>query len=437
MYTRTSCFIFIMVAFFYLSVHAQMIVKNSDNQKVLRITTDGNMGIGTSTPSHKLHVNGSLRVTGALIDGDNTAGGNGHILQSSGSNIYWVDPSGAGFGDTDWVEANNNVYRESGNVGVGTTAPDHKFTVEGDSRLYGTLFLERACHNDPIVSDMPAIYAGDDCGNELQEPGGLNIQTATTNGSMRFYVEGGVGEGEKPQLTIHPTSVVVWPGVDFQAANFHVHDYQVSISGGAEPPLEIRNRSNVPSIIFTGDNNKCTEGHDFAAFEFIDTYAYPIDPPDITIAKIRVTATEYYQTGHHGTSMSFMTRASNGGDLEDRLWLDMDGNVGIGTTSPQGKLDVNGSIYQRGGELHADYVFQPDYKLESIEEHAAYMWENSHLSAIPPRKTDANGLEVVEFGAHQRGIVEELEKAHIYIEQLHKRLENVEALLSRYEVEKH
>jgi hypothetical protein len=31
-----------------------------------------------------------------------------------------------------------------------------------------------------------------------------------------------------------------------------------------------------------------------------------------------------------------------------------------------------------------------------------------------------DGQEIIEVGAHQRGIVEELEKAHIYIEQLNK-----------------
>ena len=35
---------------------------------------------------------------------------------------------------------------------------------------------------------------------------------------------------------------------------------------------------------------------------------------------------------------------------------------------------------------------------------------------------DKNGREVVEVGSHQRGIVEELEKAHIYIEQIHKQI---------------
>lgn len=100
------------------------------------------------------------------------------------------------------------------------------------------------------------------------------------------------------------------------------------------------------------------------------------------------------------------------------------GYVGIGTGNPQGELDVNGSIYQRGSQLHADYVFESDYKLESIEEHAEYMWNNKHLKAIPKAKVDEEGREIVEFGSHQKGIVEELEKAHIYINQLHKHIKD-------------
>lgn len=95
------------------------------------------------------------------------------------------------------------------------------------------------------------------------------------------------------------------------------------------------------------------------------------------------------------------------------------GGVGIGTTDPLGALDVNGTIYQRGIQIHADYVFEPDYVLESIEEHATFMWQNKHLKAIPEAKADENGREIIEVRAHRKGIVEELEKAHIYIEQLH------------------
>jgi len=95
-----------------------------------------------------------------------------------------------------------------------------------------------------------------------------------------------------------------------------------------------------------------------------------------------------------------------------------------------GRLDVNGPIYQRGKRLHADYVFESEYQLESIEDHAKFMWSKKHLKAVPRAKVDDYGSEIVEAGAHRRGIVEELEKAHIYIEHLHHRLKALEEKLA-------
>ncbi len=113
----------------------------------------------------------------------------------------------------------------------------------------------------------------------------------------------------------------------------------------------------------------------------------------------------------------------------------VNGGVGIRTLTPapDAALDVHGPIYQRGSRLHADYVFEAGYPLESIEEHAEWMWTNRHLPGIPRAQTDGDGTEVVEVGAHRRGIVEELEKAHIYIEQLHKRISTLEERLAKLE----
>jgi hypothetical protein len=123
------------------------------------------------------------------------------------------------------------------------------------------------------------------------------------------------------------------------------------------------------------------------------------------------------------------------GQATSRVAITNSGNVGIGTLSPQGMLDVDGSIYQRGRQLYADYVFETDYKLESIDEHSQFMWQNGHLKAIPKVQFDGNGREIVEVGANQRGIIEELEKAHIYIEQLNKRIKVLEEKLATLEVE--
>ena len=105
------------------------------------------------------------------------------------------------------------------------------------------------------------------------------------------------------------------------------------------------------------------------------------------------------------------------------------GRVGVGTNEPQGKLDVNGSIYLRGSLLHPDYVFESDYELESIEEHASYMWEHKHLPAIGKGQYSQDGEAVIELGARSQGMLEELEKAHIYIEMLDKRLNQLQEIV--------
>ena len=141
-----------------------------------------------------------------------------------------------------------------------------------------------------------------------------------------------------------------------------------------------------------------------------------------------------YGDGANGTNIGGYFWAQNGGAnyAVYAAWGEsyFAGNVGIGTTNPAGKLDVNGSIYQRGAILHADYVFEPGYKLESIDEHSEFMWQEKHLPAMPKIQKDENGQEMVEIGARSKGIVEELEKAHIYIEQLNKENKELRAKLT-------
>lgn len=101
--------------------------------------------------------------------------------------------------------------------------------------------------------------------------------------------------------------------------------------------------------------------------------------------------------------------------------------------TPAGKLDVNGAIYQRGGVLHADCVFDADYALEPIEDHAKFMWSRKHLPGVPKACVDADGWEIVEIGSQRKGILEELEKAHIHIEQLHRRANEKDARIAELE----
>jgi hypothetical protein len=104
--------------------------------------------------------------------------------------------------------------------------------------------------------------------------------------------------------------------------------------------------------------------------------------------------------------------------------------IGNPTNYAYFEIDNDGSIIHRGDELYADYVFAKDYDLESIEEHAERMWSDQHLPAVPPVIVDNSGAEVVDLGARNKGVLEELEKAHIYIEQLNARLKLQEEMIA-------
>ncbi len=65
------------------------------------VLTNGNVGIGTSTPSQALTVNGNLALSGAIFDSTNASGTAGMILESTGTSTLWTDTKsltgGAGY----------------------------------------------------------------------------------------------------------------------------------------------------------------------------------------------------------------------------------------------------------------------------------------------------------------------------------------------------
>ena len=118
------------------------------------------------------------------------------------------------------------------------------------------------------------------------------------------------------------------------------------------------------------------------------------------------------------------------------------GNVGIGTLSPDEKLTVKGKIHTQevrvdmAGPLVPDYVFENDYKLKTLPEVEEYIKENKHLPEIPSAKEiEKNGLMLAEMNM---ALLKKMEEMTLYmieqnkkIEDLQKQNKKIEALENR------
>jgi hypothetical protein len=105
------------------------------------------------------------------------------------------------------------------------------------------------------------------------------------------------------------------------------------------------------------------------------------------------------------------------------LSINDDLNVGIGTTTPDTKLTVNGNIHAKEVKIDLsipapDYVFANDYKLRSLKEVEDYINKNNHLPEIQSaRELEKNGLMLAEMNMNLLKKVEELTLYMIELEK--------------------
>ncbi len=112
---------------------------------------EGNVGIGIDTPSEKLDVVGTVKMTGfKMLTGAN----DGYILTCNSSGMgTWQSPTSGigGSGTANYITkftaattlGNAGIYETSaGDIGIGTTSPSCKLEVNGDVNVNGGISFE-------------------------------------------------------------------------------------------------------------------------------------------------------------------------------------------------------------------------------------------------------------------------------------------------------
>jgi hypothetical protein len=165
----------------------------------VRITSSGNVGIGTTSPSHKLTINASNNTTALGIDfpsahfdfaADSTSGYN---------TLFKMDNTGLDIGHESIYRSLNlktgNLDRltilGNGNVGIGTTAPSQKLDVVGSAQITNDIYLGRYIFHDNDTNTWIGFPSND-------------TFTIRTNGSDRVRVTSGGNFGIG---TASPTSI--------------------------------------------------------------------------------------------------------------------------------------------------------------------------------------------------------------------------------------
>lgn len=132
---------------------------------------------------------------------------------------------------------------------------------------------------------------------------------------------------------------------------------------------------------------------------------------------------------HFHYSASEDTYIRGGKDNSNVILNDIPGGkVGIGVFPTLYTLEVNGTTRSKEVIVEtgwADYVFEPNYQLKSIDEMESFIKENKHLPNIPAAsEIETNGLKV---GETNKAMMEKIEELALYIIQLKKEIDILKA----------
>ena len=337
--------------------------------------TNGNVGIGSTVPTQKLDVNGNINITGNIYYGSSTRQMINLYSTSYGIGVQDSTTYFRSVRDFQFYKGGSHsnargnagtngtallTIKDTGNVGIGSTVPTQKLDVDGNINITGDyyqngLIVGFGVTANPGGSGLPTITSIG-IGNTNYEISGGGQWTLATNDI--YYNTGNVGIGtnnptQKLQLSQHSYSL----GPNIQLQNtINIWRRSYGTLSNITSPVSAPSTSSYFTFSSWHDNlyprqfiyiNRDTDransgngailGNDLA-IEFGYSNYFNYHSSDSTFSPA-------------GSAIRFHTNNS------EKMCIDYQGNVGIGTVNPTQKLDVNGNINITGNYYQNGVLF--------------------------------------------------------------------------------
>ncbi|MFA6459130.1 MAG: hypothetical protein WCV79_01905, partial [Candidatus Paceibacterota bacterium] len=336
-----------------------------DNGTLYIDAANNRVGIGTSSPTDTLAVNGPIYL-GPISAPGATAG----RLYNLNDDLYFAGNLIGGATTGNWATDGTNAWRMTGNVGVGSSSPNSSLVVNGDTGITLTESGGRTFNINGPVGGAKTMFSNL----------GVSIGYGfAVGGTEQFSISsaGSIGVG-----TTTPRS-------------------RISVTGiGTTGLLSLANSSNVDQFTVDSVGNVVTGGNiRFGANSGgSGIFGYSSSGAQI----LSLTRQNNTQNGTAAINayggFGIVTNNTSGAPTENySMFVNTAGNVGIGTTSPQNSLVISKSV---AGDVGP--VITLHNSGNNLNDAAEIQWTDGFTSNTPRAKIQ---FRTPSIGGLGRGVI--------------------------------